>query len=286
MILQNVLVPAQSEEAVFAPKNNLSPEKIIAHLTDLSQEVATTSLRDKSHPLRQDVNSQFFTAKIQLENGSGKQNSGQQLLQNNDETSSQNSQASPPKLSNSSAETQFSQSLTTFAGDKTNHQLPVEQIRPAVPFLNSPVSENEILQQVIQKFRISQHLQDSRVVMKLHPAELGELKVDIHLKDGTINASIQVQSRQVLEILEKNMPRLREIMEQQGLRIDEMVLNIDKDMPADHNLFEEQLAQNDNPFFNRKRSATQLPFELINEDSISISADNTALSQTAVNVTI
>ncbi len=285
-IIRNLgLLPTQFEQGILSPKNSLSPEKIIAHLTDLSMDTGNTSLREKPLILRQDLTSQFFNAKIQQQNAGSEQKSGQQFLQGEQEAGKQNSLTQSFKTSNSPVETSFSQSLNTVATDKST-PLPVEQMRPATPFPNAAVSENEILQQVAQKFRISQHLQNSRIVMKLHPAELGDMKVDIHLKDGTINASIQVQSRQVLEVLERNMPRLKELMEQQGLRIDEIVLNIDKDMPADHNLFEDQLAQNENPFFNRKKSTSHISFNLNTEDPTAVQEEESNPSQAAVNVTI
>ncbi len=278
------LLPTQFEEGILTPKNTLSPEKIIAHLTDLSIENGNTPLRDKPLTLRQDLSSQFFNAKIQQDNGNSEQKSGQQSLQSEQESGKQNSLTQSLKTNSSPVETSFSQSLNTVTTDK-NTQPQIEQMRPSPPSSNVAVSENEILQQVAQKFRISQHLQNSRIVMKLHPAELGDMKVDIHLKDGTINASIQVQTRQVLEVLEKNMPRLKELMEQQGLRIDGIVLNIDKDMPADYNLFEDQLAQNENPFFNSKKSASHIPFDLNNEDPTALHEEDNS-SQAAVNVTI
>jgi flagellar hook-length control protein FliK len=60
--------------------------------------------------------------------------------------------------------------------------------------------------------------------MKLHPAELGDLKIDVQLKDGSINANILAQSQQVQEILEKNMPRLKALMEEQGLVVSDISL--------------------------------------------------------------
>ena len=109
-------------------------------------------------------------------------------------------------------------------------------------------------------------MQDTKLVMKLHPAELGDLKIDIQLKGGTINANILAQSQQVQHILEKNMPRLKALMEEQGLVVNEIAVNLDTDVSDNRNMFEDHLAQDNQSFSKHKGASSSARFTLQHEE--------------------
>lgn len=220
-----------------------------------------TSLRDTNLSLRQDVQAQFFDARLQHMEKSGEQKAGQQLLNGDNETSQSSLLAKSGKGLEKSNENTMSQSFQQILSDKGSAQ-PAEIQRPATPALPNQVSANELMQQVTQKLRISRIMQDSKMVMRLHPAELGNLKIDIHLKDGSINANIVAQSRQVQDILEKNMPRLRTLMEDQGLAVNEITIAMEPDFADNFNLFDEQLANQDTPAQQQENYSTPPSFDL------------------------
>jgi flagellar hook-length control protein FliK len=188
----------------------------------------------------------------------------QQSFNSDNDTAQKNVLASSPKNIDKNPESSFSHSLHTISTDKPTNSA-VDSLRPGGAVFTHQIQENNILHQVLHKFRISQHLRDSRVVMKLHPAELGDLKIDVQLKDGSINANILAQSQQVQEILEKNMPRLKALMEEQGLVVSEITIKLDTDVSDNRNMFEDHLAQDENNFSKRKDIGSGVPFELEQE---------------------
>jgi flagellar hook-length control protein FliK len=301
-----------------ASASPLSTEKIIAGITELSQQQGNTtglintasgnnatfmaqafqvsvhaettwsgnapSLRDTNLSLRQDVQAQFFDARLQNMENPGEQKTGQQLLDGDNETSQNSLLASSGKGLEKSNENNLSQSFQQVIADKSSLQ-PAESQRPPAPAMPNQVPENELMQQVTQKLRISRIMQNSKMVMRLHPAELGNLKIDIHLKDGSINANIVAQSRQVQEILEKNMPRLRTLMEDQGLVVNEIAIAMEPDFADNFNLFDEQLANQDNPAPQHKNFSAPAAFNLELEAEEEKYLD-TVSPQNGVNVTI
>ena len=117
------------------------------------------------------------------------------------------------------------------------------------------VSEQEVINQLMQRFQMTTRLQSSKINLRLHPAELGELKIDLTVKEGTIKASVFAQNQHVQEILERNMPKLRATLEQQGFTIDEIVVSFRSETAKEFDLFDGQSTRNQNfPFSENARS--------------------------------
>ena len=102
--------------------------------------------------------------------------------------------------------------------------------------------ENAIINQVMQRFHVNINSPSSRISVKLYPEELGELKIDVQMKDGTIKANIVTQTQQVQQVLEKFIPKLRTFMEQQGLTVGDILVTNSSDTVGGHNLFQEDFA--------------------------------------------
>ena len=84
-----------------------------------------------------------------------------------------------------------------------------------------------VMQQVIDHIRDLARPLTNRISLQLHPPELGELKINLTMKEGMIRASVVTQTMQAQEILEKNMPKLRGLLAEQGLVLDDV--RIDQD---------------------------------------------------------
>jgi flagellar hook-length control protein FliK len=104
--------------------------------------------------------------------------------------------------------------------------------------------ENNLINQVTGHFQINSGFSASKLSLKLYPEELGELKIDIQMKDGAIKASIVAQTEQVQQVLEKYIPKLRSFMEQQGLTVDDILVTYASDNVGRHDLFQEDFANN------------------------------------------
>jgi flagellar hook-length control protein FliK len=284
------LVAAQSINETTDEIPSLSAEKIAARLAagpvQTNQATTgreTTSLREKNSSLRQDTNEQFIDAKLENIDVNKQSKTDQQSLNADSETGMKNSFASSPKSIDRPQDVSFSQSLHNISSEKPTG-LPVDTLRPGNSFFTPQIQENNILHQVLHKFRISQRMQDSRIVMKLHPAELGDLKIDVQMKDGTVHTNILAQTQQVQDILERNMPRLKAIMEEQGLVVSEITIKLDTDV-SDNNTFEEQLAKDESFFAKRKNIDSSVNFELDHGEAEEVELNNQQAS-TGVNVMI
>ena len=266
--------------------SSISTESIVASLTDLSLEVqAARPLRQEAPSLRQDINSQYFDAKLQRPELSAQTGSQENNLDAETQQNTQNSSLNLTlKTADNPSDLNFSQSLHQLSSEKLA-QPSAEIFKPGMPFFNNPVFEDNIMHQVIQKMRINQQLQDSKIAIKLHPAELGELKIDIQIKEGSVNASIIAQNQTVQDILEKNMPKLKALMEQNGLKVNDIVVTLDTDVPSDFNLFEEHLAQNEDSYNKKKNSHSDAAFRLTQEEEESENTD-TVHAEAGVNVKV
>ena len=123
------------------------------------------------------------------------------------------------------------------------------------------VSEQEVINQLMQRFQMTTRLQSSKINIRLHPAELGELKIDLTVKEGTIKASVFAQNQHVQEILERNMPKLRATLEQQGFTIDEIVVSFKSETAKDFDLFDGQSTRNQNYTFSDNARSHVATFE-------------------------
>jgi flagellar hook-length control protein FliK len=103
-------------------------------------------------------------------------------------------------------------------------------------------AENRIIDHVIKQVSIRSNLEQSSISIKLHPEELGHLKMELVADNETIKAYIHVQTQQVQDILEKNLARLREGFEQQGLVLDEIQVSVNSESKSGPDLFNDQQA--------------------------------------------
>lgn len=121
-----------------------------------------------------------------------------------------------------------------------------ESTRPLTLPSAAIVDQDEVFQQFIERFQMTRRALDTQINIKLHPAELGEVNINLFVKEGAIRANVVAQSQHVQEIIEKNMGRLRTVLEQQGFTIEEITVTAKSDAVGDFNLFDRQLfSQND-----------------------------------------
>jgi flagellar hook-length control protein FliK len=118
--------------------------------------------------------------------------------------------------------------------------------------------------------------------LKLHPAELGELKIDVVVKQETLKATIFAQTQQAHDIIDKNLPRLKAILQEQGLTVDELFVSFESDSienfdKQNNNLFQQQL--ND---FQQQNSSDASIAEQSFEESIQAAGQETL----GVNLTV
>lgn len=128
----------------------------------------------------------------------------------------------------------------------------------APPALQLPsgqsVPESEVLGQILGRLQLTGPRPGSSISMKLHPEELGEIKLDLVVEKDRVRALIVAQSQQVQEVLERHLPRLREALQHQGLKVDELQVSVDdRQQEGQRGLFQEEqrAAASAHPAFKR-----------------------------------
>lgn len=116
--------------------------------------------------------------------------------------------------------------------------------RPVTLPSGTTVHQEEVIRQIAERFTITPRDGNTRVNLQLHPAELGELRIDLTVKNGTVRANVIASTQVSQEIIEKNMPRLRSILENQGFTIDELLVSNNSRTIDDFNLFDQHLFGN------------------------------------------
>lgn len=216
--------------------------------------------------LRQNTQQQYYEAKINLQS-SGKDGMTSQDRQQGNESGSpapavtgQNPSTSPITGDQNHP---FSQSL---AAVQDSPALPLSEAAKTVTLPSGTVvHEEDVLRQLIERFQIARRPMDNtQINLKLHPAELGELKIDLTVKEGSIRANVVAQSQHAQEIIEKNMMKLRAVLEENGFTIETITVTSKSDSTGDPNFFERQLfGQNDyTPQSGKRRNGAETAFSL------------------------
>jgi flagellar hook-length control protein FliK len=113
---------------------------------------------------------------------------------------------------------------------------------PAIWSPGVPVPAEELISHLVDRFSTNPRLQSSKISLNLNPAELGALKIDIQVKGDSIKAHIVAGSQQIQDTIEKNMPKLRSILEQQGFTIEDFQVTLESTNPDASNFFQQQFA--------------------------------------------
>ncbi|GAC15231.1 flagellar hook-length control protein FliK [Aliiglaciecola lipolytica] len=81
------------------------------------------------------------------------------------------------------------------------------------------INRQEGLQQLSEKVRWMVNQNNLQADIRLDPPELGAMKVRLNMSGDTASVNIVVQSQQARDVLEQATPRLKELLEQQGIEL-------------------------------------------------------------------
>lgn len=256
-------------KTIVPAATSVTPEQLVQNPITVSaqamagfshEDIATQNITPpKLTSLRQDIQGQYIEAQLQSKNKpeAGEHHpSMQQEASGNPQSSLSTPVSQTPTnsdLSNTFAQvSQVLQDTTQTAAAATTSAKHI--LLPS----GTLVPEESVLQQVINKFQITSHLQDTRLSIKLHPEELGALKIDLTLREGVIRANVVAQTPQVQEIIEKNMPRLKVILENQGFMVDTIHVTTEADSVGSFDFFQGQFSSEaGSNFFSSQKIDTQ-----------------------------
>lgn len=259
---QNHIAFSSQFSSQFAELNTEAPVFVVSEGFKIPTEKSDLQLTS----LRQNTQQQYYEAKINMQSAGQEESMPQ----------GSNQQQSETGTSNSTVAGQTSSLATPMIGEQTNtfaQSLATVQDSPSLP-ANEPgktvtlpsgmvVHEEDVIRQVLERFQISRRQLDTQINIKLHPAELGELKIDLTVKEGSIRANVMAQSQHAQEIIEKNMMKLRTVLEDHGFTIDHITVASRSDSTGDATLFDKQLFSRSEytPQSNKRRNGSEAGFK-------------------------
>ena len=117
-------------------------------------------------------------------------------------------------------------------GQVQNQGLDAVKAMPQTPMVQLSngyqISESQIFDQVVTQLSGSANGESGRMVLRLQPAELGSLRLELKIEGDRVQAHLHAQTHQVQEVLERNLPQLRSALAEQGLKIDQFLVNVDQ----------------------------------------------------------
>jgi flagellar hook-length control protein FliK len=99
------------------------------------------------------------------------------------------------------------------------------------------LSENQIVDQVLERISVDRVGNQSRIVVKMNPEELGEVKLALTMEKDQLRAQLLTQNHQVQEILEKHLPKLHEALSQQGVKLEDIQVGVDSNRHSGRETF-------------------------------------------------
>lgn len=109
--------------------------------------------------------------------------------------------------------------------DRTTQALGALKAAGRKPATSAAGRTAELLEQV----RVAITPKTKTAVLRLDPAELGRLRVELQVEAGTVLAHLIVERPEALAALEQNLPELRAMFEQQGLDVGGFQLELAQD---------------------------------------------------------
>jgi flagellar hook-length control protein FliK len=195
-------------------------------------------------PLRQDARSRFLEASIEARN----KDSNNQNQQSGKQEQAATFQSQPASQTTITATPEPSASFSQVSQGVLSQSTPQPSTTVAQPVIipSSPqMYEESVMNQVAERFQFHTRNQETQLNIKLHPVELGELKIELNMKDGNIRAHVIAQTGQVQQILEKNMPRLKEMLQSQGMQLEEILVSTQAENVGEFDLPGDQLSKRD-----------------------------------------
>ncbi len=209
-------------------------------------EIPADRVNQNLSSTRHSIRQQYYDGKIFPENTQESQTSSEESPQENT-FSSKTTQTAKENTTTALTLDQtstFTQPLTS--GQEGQKSPTVENLSPVTLPSGIVVQQEDVIRQIMERFQIARRDNDTRINIQLHPAELGELKISLSVKEGSVRANVVASSQYAQEIIEKNMTKLRTVLENQGFTVGEMSITCKSDTSGDFNLFDRQLfSQND-----------------------------------------
>lgn len=113
----------------------------------------------------------------------------------------------------------------------------------------------QLSQGVLQGLRNQEH----HLILKLYPKELGEVKVEMMVRDNQVAVSFAMENSRVKEVMESNLEQFKESMGKQGFTLGECTVSLNRDSDGNETWRQFQAASLENAVGPRRTSLADLP---------------------------
>ena len=149
-------------------------------------------------------------------------------------------------------------------GEAVGQAAASQAARPFVHVPNMPhglqqQSFTQLSQGVLQGLRNQEH----HLVLKLYPKELGEVKVEMTVRDNQVAVSFAMENAKVKAVLESNLEQFRENMEKQGFALGECMVSLNKDSDSNEAWQQFQAASLEKGVGQRRATLADLPEDIL-----------------------
>ncbi len=84
----------------------------------------------------------------------------------------------------------------------------------------------EFVERIVRAARLTQSRGASRIKIALNPPHLGNLRVDLSVKQGVLNGTIQAETVAAKDLLQSNLQALKEALAAQGVNVGELQVSV------------------------------------------------------------
>lgn len=129
------------------------------------------------------------------------------------------------RLSPTDGVTSSSRSSGELSSDPTSELKPAEQRR--------------LLNRVSRAFQLA-NARDGQIRLRLTPAELGSLKLELHVKDGVMKARLEAENQTAKTALLEQLPMLKDRLSEQGIVIESFDVDLRDESQSEQRLADER----------------------------------------------
>lgn len=125
------------------------------------------------------------------------------------------------------------------------------------------INTTDIVNQIMEKIKVSIKPEISEVKMILKPEQLGEVSLKIATQNGIVTAQFIAENQKVKEIIESNFKQLKDMLNEQGIDVGALEVNVsgDESQETTYNMFDQSTNKNE-------RMINNLTEEIIEKENI------------------
>lgn len=88
------------------------------------------------------------------------------------------------------------------------------------------VQQAEIIQQVIERIRVTSGTDMNRMELQLYPEHLGRLQIQVMMKNGVLTAQIHAETEMAKEAIESQLQQLKETFQEKQLQVEAVEVSV------------------------------------------------------------